>query len=97
MRAVRGHRAGDAEVALSKMKSLKNIAENRFAACRKSRRLIIFSTEAVRRAMTGSLFTEFHFSVGRHFRDDSTSPIAGTNLTRHEIFRGKVSWRKNQN
>lgn len=78
------------------MKLLKNIAENRFAACTESARLLIFSHEAARRATTGGLFPKIHFSVGRHIRDDSTSSAAKTNLTRYEIFRGKVSWRINQ-
>jgi len=39
---------------------------------------------------------EFGFSASSHFRDDFTPPTTGDILTRHEIFRGKVSRRKNQ-
>jgi hypothetical protein len=85
------------------MKNRKNIAGKRFAACVRSLRLLNFFPEAARRATVGGLFLKFIFSAGCHFRDEFTSPmmsaseLAYFNLTRHEIFRGKVSRRKNHN
>jgi hypothetical protein len=43
------------------------------------------------------MFWEFDFSAGCHFRDDFTSLMNNDNLTRREIFRGKISRRQNQN
>ena len=79
------------------MKPQKNIAVKRFAACMTGPRLLIFLLEAARRATAGGLFLSFNFSAGCHFRDDFTPLMNANNLTRHEIFRGKVSRRKNQN
>jgi hypothetical protein len=78
------------------MKPQKNIADKRFAACVPSPRLLIFLPEAARRATAGGLFLDFNFSAGCHFRYDSTLLMSANNLTRHEIFRGKVSRRKDQ-
>jgi hypothetical protein len=85
------------------MKHQKNIADERFAACAHGARLLPFSLEAARRVRAGGLFLNFSsFSAGCLFRDDFTSLMSASepahlNLTRHEIFRGKVSRRKNQN
>jgi len=78
------------------MKRQKNIVNTRFAACTDNARLINFLMDAARRAIAGGRFWEFNFSTGGHFRD-SFIPLTGkNNLTRHEIFRGKLSRRKNQ-
>jgi hypothetical protein len=79
------------------MKRQKNIADKCFAACAVRPRLLDFFPEAARRATFGGLSPIFNFSAGCHFRDDITSPMSQNILTRHEIFRGKVSRRKNQN
>jgi hypothetical protein len=79
------------------MKSLKNIANKCFAACTESVRLLDFFTDVARRATTDGLFPEFQLSTGGHFRDGFIPLTAENNLTRREIFRGKVSRRKNQN
>jgi hypothetical protein len=79
------------------MKYQKNIANKRFAACAAGLRLLNFLPEAARRATVGGLSRNFYFSAGCRFRDDFTPPMSENNLTRHEIFRGKVSRRKNQN
>jgi hypothetical protein len=67
------------------MNHLKNIVKNRFAACTKSARLLIFSPDAARRVTTGGWFPKFHFSIS-HFRDEFTPTTAEINFTRHEIF-----------
>jgi hypothetical protein len=79
------------------MKLQKNIAGKCFAACTQGARLLIFLSEAARRATAGGMSWEFGFSASCHFRDDFTPRMSENNLTRHEIFRGKVSRRKNQN
>jgi len=79
------------------MKKTRIMAGKCFAACTQGSRLLIFLSEAARRATTGGLFPEFQFSAGGHFRDDFAPLMASNILTRHEIFRGKVSRRKNQN
>jgi len=81
------------------MKYQKNIADKRFAACVQRPRLLNFSSEAARRVTVGGLSLNFNFSAGCLFRDDFTSPMSASdlthfNLSRHEIFRGKVSRRK---
>ena len=44
-------------------------AQNRFAACRESARLLILISDAVQCATSGDLFPKFQFSGG-HFRDE---------------------------
>ncbi|HAO77471.1 MAG TPA: hypothetical protein DCQ92_00580 [Verrucomicrobia subdivision 3 bacterium] len=78
------------------MKRKKNIAGKCFAACTEGSRLLIFLSEAARRATAGGLSWEFGFSASCHFRDDFTPLMSKNILTRCEIFRGKVSRRKNQ-
>jgi hypothetical protein len=78
------------------MKRKKNIVDKCFAACTDGSRLLIFLSEAARRATAGGLSWEFGFSASCHFRDDFTPLMNTDNLTRHEIFRGKISRRKNQ-
>jgi len=79
------------------MKTTKNIANKCFAACTESLQLLTFLSAAARRATTSGLSWEFGFSASGHFRDDFSPLTAGNILTRNEIFRGKVSRRKNQN
>jgi len=78
------------------MKTPKNIADKCFAACTESSRLLTFLSEAARRAAACGLSWEFGFSASSHFRDDFTPLMTANILKRHEIFRGKVSRRKNQ-
>jgi hypothetical protein len=79
-------------------KSIKNIAKGCFAACARGPRLLIFLSEAARRATAGGLYWEFSgSSAGCYFRDDFTPLMSDNILKRNEIFRGKVSRRKNQN
>ena len=77
-------------------KTGKNIANARFAACAAGSRLLVFLSEAARRATAGGLFWEFNFSAGGSFRDDFTPVMTKNILKRHEIFRGKISRRNNQ-
>ena len=76
------------------MKHQKNIADKCFAACAASPRLLDFFPEAARRETFGGLSPIFNFSAGCHFRDGITSLMSQNILTRHEIFRGKVSRRQ---
>jgi len=78
------------------MKTSKNIAVKCIAACVESSRLLNFLSEAARRATTGGFSWEFGFSASSHFRDDFSPLMTANILKRHEIFRGKVSRRKNQ-
>jgi len=78
------------------MKRKTDLAGRCFAACTHGSRLLIFLSEAARRATAGGLFWEFNFSAGGHFRDDFTPLMSNDILTRHEIFRGKISRRNNQ-
>jgi hypothetical protein len=78
------------------MKTPKNIVVKCFAACTESLRLLTFLSEAARRAATGGRSWEFGFSASSHFRGDFSPLMNSGILTRHEIFRGKVSRRKNQ-
>jgi hypothetical protein len=91
-------RSADCQSAKQQSATLRyNLHLNRFAACTEGSRLLIFLSEAARRATTGGMSWEFGFSASCHFRDDFTPPMSADSLTRHEIFRGKVSRRKNQN
>src|ERR1035437_1021937 len=78
------------------MNHQKNIVQPRFAACTHGSRLLIFLSEAARRATAGGLSWEFGFSASCHFRDDFTPLMSKNILTRCEIFRGKILRRKNQ-
>jgi hypothetical protein len=78
------------------MNRLKNIAENRFAACTNGARLLTFLPDAARRATAGRFSFTFQFSAGNSFRDYSVPTANKNSFTRCEIFRGKVSRRKNQ-
>jgi hypothetical protein len=78
------------------VKHQKNIAKSRFAACTAGAALLFFFTEAARRVTAGGFSGNFNFSTGGHFRDDFIPLTGQNNLTRHEIFRGKISRRNNQ-
>jgi hypothetical protein len=80
-----------------KMNRLKFHAKNRFAACTASAQLLLFYPQA-RRVSAGGFSLCFNFPAGDGFRDGFTIPVSekNKNLTRHEIFRGKVSRRKNR-
>jgi hypothetical protein len=78
------------------LKRQKNIANTRFAACTDNAWLLTFWMDAARRAIAGRRFWEFSFSTGGHFRDSFSPAMNKNNLTRHEIFRGKLSRRNNQ-
>jgi hypothetical protein len=78
------------------LKHQKNIVKARFAACTDNAWLLTFWMDAARRAIAGGRFWEFTYSTGGHFRDSFTVPMSMNNLTRHEIFRGKLSRRNNQ-
>jgi hypothetical protein len=79
------------------MKTAKNIGNKCFVACVEGVRLLSFLSDAARRAATGGLSWEFGFSASGRYRDDFIPPTTTRNLKRHEIFRGKVSRRNNQN
>jgi len=79
------------------MKRKRNIAGRCFAACTRGTWLLIFLPEAARRATANGLSGESGFSAGCHFRGDFTPLMSKNILTRCEIFRGKISRRKNQN
>jgi hypothetical protein len=78
------------------VKRQKNIVNTRFAACTEAARLLIFLTEAARRAMAGRGLGNFNFSTGGHFHDGHAPLLRENILTRREIFRGKISRRNNQ-
>jgi hypothetical protein len=77
------------------MKATLPLEKMRFASCVRVTRLLQILPEAARRAVDGEAFlilpASLHFNGG--FRP---SPMNKINLTRHEIFRGKISQRKNQ-
>jgi hypothetical protein len=78
------------------MKRQKNMITSPFAACAAGSRLLIFLSEAARRATAGGLFWEFS-SAGGYYRDDFAPLMTRNILKRPEIFRGKISRRNNQN
>jgi hypothetical protein len=78
------------------MKATLPMEKMRFASCARVARLLKILPEAARRAVDGeALF--LNFPAVRNFSDDFTqATMSKINLTRREIFRGKVSLRKNQ-
>jgi len=71
----------------------------RFAACATAPRLLSIGLRTARRAPAGETGSHFQLSAGGDFRDRSGSVAKNsdkTNLTRCEIFRGKVPPRKTQ-
>jgi len=67
----------------------------RFASCARVARLLQILPEAARRAVDGEAF--LIFPAARNFDGGFTQATMNkTNLTRSEIFRGKISQWKNQ-
>jgi len=74
--------------------------DRRFAACVAGGGLLSIWVRTARRAPVSESSTYFHLSAGCHSRDRLTSvsqQSKNTNLTRCEIFRGKVPPRITQN
>jgi hypothetical protein len=81
------------------MKFKKNIEHRRFAACAAGARLLSICVRTARRAPVSESSLPFYLSAGCHSRDwfKPVSQNSDTNnLTRCEIFRGKVPPRKTQ-
>jgi hypothetical protein len=76
----------------------KNIAKSRFAACEKAARLLTISVRAAGRVPVSKSVSPVHLSAGNHFHGEPLSAAQnnGVNLTRCEIFRGKVPPRQTQ-
>jgi hypothetical protein len=81
------------------MNCKKNIENRRFAACAAGARLLSICVSTARRAPVSESGSQFHLSAGCFFRDrqDRLPKKSAENLTRCEIFRGKVPPRKTQN
>jgi hypothetical protein len=60
------------------------------------RAVVNFLPDAARRATAGRFSFKFQFSAGNSFRDYSVPATNKNSFTRCEIFRGKISRRKNQ-
>jgi len=67
----------------------------RFASCVRAARLLMILPEPARRAADGEAFLipPAFLNFSGDFR---LAPMNGKNLTRHEIFRGKISQRQTQ-
>jgi hypothetical protein len=77
------------------MKPTLPMQKMRFASCLRVARLLMILPEAARRAANSEAFLMFH--AFRNFSGDSRlAPMNKINLTRQEIFRGKISQRKTQ-
>jgi len=76
------------------MKATLPTEKMRFASCARVARLLMILPEAARRAVDGGAF--LIPALLKFSGDSSPAPMNKTNLTRHEIFRGKISLRKNQ-
>jgi hypothetical protein len=77
------------------MKATLPMEKMRFASCARVARLLKILPEAARRAVDGEAF--LIFPAGLYFNGDfRPTPMNKINLTCREIFRGKVSQRKNQ-
>jgi hypothetical protein len=82
------------------MKRERNIEDRRFAACTAGAQLLSIYPRTARRAPAGESGSHFHLSAGCHSRGRFQSVSQKSdkiNLTRCEIFRGKVPPRKTQN
>ena len=77
------------------MKATLPMEKMRFASCARVARLLKILPEAARRAVDGEAFLIFH-AAGNSGDDFTQATMNKMNLTRREIFRGKVSLRKNQ-
>jgi hypothetical protein len=92
MRVVCGDRAGDFEVEMKTLRTLEKIC---FAPCATGISLLDIMAVMARGARVGGMFSIF--SAGNNFIGGFTpEPPAKINLTRREIFRGKISLRQNQ-
>jgi len=77
------------------MKATLSLEKMRFASCAVVARLLKILPEAARRAIGGEAF--LIFPASRNYCGGLVQATMNrTNLNRHEIFRGKVSSRKNQ-
>jgi hypothetical protein len=76
----------------------KIVANPRFAACGKAARLLTISGRAAGRVPVSKSVSPVHLSAGRIFHGElsSGSQNNNMNLTRCEIFRGKVPPRQTQ-
>jgi hypothetical protein len=82
------------------MNGEKNMIGWRFAACTARARLLSLYSRTARRAPASESGSQFHLSAGCNSRDRFRPVSQQTNklnLTRCEIFRGKVSPRQTQN
>jgi hypothetical protein len=77
------------------MKAILPMQKMRFASCARVTRLLQILPEAARRAVDGEAFLIFP-TVGNSVGVFTQATMSKINLTRREIFRGKVSLRKNQ-
>jgi len=76
------------------MKATLPTEKMRFASCARVARLLMILPEAARRAVDGGAF--LIPALLKFSGDSSPAPMNKINLTRHEIFRGKISQRKAQ-
>jgi hypothetical protein len=76
----------------------KNLVQPRFAACGNAARLLTISVRAAGRVPASKSVSPVHLSAGRFFHGElsSGSQNKNVNLTRCEIFRGKVPPRQTQ-
>jgi hypothetical protein len=93
---VRGRRAGDFEIKMKTALTLdKNDFFSRFVSCARNLSLLKISALVARGVMDGGRLAIF--PAGLNFADNfKPAIIIKINLTRREIFRGKISQRKNQ-
>jgi hypothetical protein len=77
------------------MKATLALEKMRFASCARVARLLKILPEAARRAVGGEAFLIFP-ADRNNCGGLAQVTMNGINLTRREIFRGKVSARKNQ-
>jgi len=68
----------------------KIIANPRFAACESGARLLQICARAAGRRPVSKSVSPSHLSAGRNFHGEVSSGLQKINLTRCEIFRGKV-------
>jgi len=76
----------------------KNLEKSRFAACEKAARLLTICVRAAGRVPVSKSVSPVHLSAGNYFHGESSSGSQNNNinLTRCEIFRGKVPPRQTQ-
>jgi hypothetical protein len=77
------------------MKATLPMEKMRFASCVQVSRLLMILPEAARRAVDGEAFLIFP-ALLNFSGDFRPAPMNKINLTRHEIFRGKISQRQTQ-